>query len=119
MDLVLIIISLIAAGGFIAGAVLFGLGIRGRRLDRHPVCKRCKYDLMGIPYFSPRCPECGSLLLSKAVVIGNRQRRGRPILFGISLMLAIGSLTASTLYSSVATDFARYRPVWWLRAELK
>ena len=61
----------------LAGAVLLVIGLRGRRVGDHPVCRRCGFDLFGNPA-AARCPECGADLgVSGAVRTGHlRRRRG-------------------------------------------
>ncbi|QQE13708.1 hypothetical protein JD969_09675 [Planctomycetota bacterium] len=38
--------------------------IRGKRIDRHPLCRKCNYDLTGLPDPLTNCPECGHNLTS-------------------------------------------------------
>lgn len=71
-----LLISLIVAL-FIFGVALAVWGKRGRRLDRHRLCSKCRYDLTGSPKEEvANCPECGAeLSRHRAVKIGNRQPR--------------------------------------------
>jgi hypothetical protein len=39
---------------------LLFLGWRGRVVGSQPVCRRCGFDLTGLPVTSTACPECGS-----------------------------------------------------------
>lgn len=62
----------------IAGVVLLGWAWRGRRVDDHPVCRKCRFDLYGLPE-PEACPECGAALGGAgAVRIGNRRRHTEP-----------------------------------------
>src|SRR5262245_40441147 len=73
---------------FIVGLVLLWLGWRGRRLDDHPWCRRCKFDLYGRWPSASVCPECGKELhRRRAVRIG--QRRKRPIVIFVSALILI------------------------------
>src|SRR5215208_2333842 len=56
------------------------LARRGRRIDDHPLCRKCGFDLFGLPGTSHNCPECGrDLRRRRATRIGHRQRH-RPLL---------------------------------------
>lgn len=41
------------------GLALFWRGWRGRRIDNHPWCRKCRFDLKGLWPGAARCPECG------------------------------------------------------------
>jgi hypothetical protein len=72
----------------IAAVVALYYGYRGRKLDNHPICAECKFDLFGLPHTSTVCPECGQSLQTRvAILIGNRERRSGLILLGIALLL--------------------------------
>ncbi|HYO10382.1 MAG TPA: hypothetical protein VER17_15540 [Tepidisphaeraceae bacterium] len=45
--------------------VLLVLGMRGRRVDDHPVCRRCGFDLVGPPGGTATCSECGADLVDR------------------------------------------------------
>src|SRR5688500_20138720 len=62
----------------LAGMLFVRLGLRGKRVDDHPLCRRCGFDLFGLPEGATECSECGADLSVrwKAVRIGNRHRRG-------------------------------------------
>lgn len=57
------------------GAALLWLGIRGRRVGEHPTCRRCGFDLRGLPGAAERCPECGAGLAKKNAIARGRRRR--------------------------------------------
>ena len=76
-----------------AAGVVVGLrGLRARTLDDHPICRRCKYDLFGLPDDRRQCPECGAELTEAgAVTIGHRAPRPRAMITGFVLFwLALG-----------------------------
>lgn len=55
------------------GIVLAWWGRRGKIIDQHPVCRACRFDLVGRPSESERCPECGADLRGQnAIAVGNR-----------------------------------------------
>ena len=62
------------------GMCLLAVGLRGRRVNDHPVCRRCKFDLVGLYPDAGRCPECGAPLSGRAVRRGVRMYR--PLLAG-------------------------------------
>lgn len=114
---------LIVAGGvgLCVGLGLLIAGIRGRRLDDHPVCRGCRFDLAGVFPGRKVCPECGaSLGAARAVRKGNRRRRPRVLALG-AVLLAIGvGATGGGVYSSAAgVNWNRYKPVWLLLVEAR
>lgn len=100
--LVLIPALLLAVSGF-----LLFVALRGTRIDDHPVCRACRFDLSGLDGVglaqSPvTCPECGTDVASPAAIRrGNRRRRrGRifasGVLTAMTLALFAGALWAAT-----------------------
>jgi hypothetical protein len=101
------------------GAVLLLSSIRGRRIDDHPICRGCGFDLVGIYPAIPRCPECGDALSTGSVRIGNRRRHPAAIIAS-AIVLALG-LTASGLAMASTfgnDDLDRLKPEWLLMKEL-
>lgn len=72
------------------GVVLAFWGKRGKPIDEHPVCRKCRFDLVGRPPGSDRCPECGADLGRKrSITTGNRKpQRSAIIIGGCSSILA-------------------------------
>ena len=94
---------------------------RGRRIDDHPHCRKCGYDLFGSPGDAKACPECGAdLKLRKAVRMGARRKRPIFFIFGLLVFLmtaALGSLHATQTAEKLG--WQRVKPVWWLVREAK
>jgi hypothetical protein len=61
----------IAVFGSILALATIIIGRRGFRIDDHPLCRRCRFDLSGIPLTT--CPECGGGIVESNVLIGNRR----------------------------------------------
>ncbi len=105
--------------GFVVGLGLLWFGLRGRQIDDHPWCRKCKYDLVGSPEVPAICPECGvNLKKQRSVRIG--QRRKRPALSALATVVLI--LTVSTAgwvgwRESRDFDWNTVKPVWWLKRE--
>jgi hypothetical protein len=96
--------------------VLLYVGLRGRPVNDHPICRRCGFDLVGRPADSTRCPECGADLgARRAVRIGARQRRGRLVVTAL-LLLAPSLACVGFLTWAEVSGFllVRHKPVWWL-----
>ncbi|MCA9311670.1 MAG: hypothetical protein KDA21_10725 [Phycisphaerales bacterium] len=106
-------LSLVPSMMGLAGLVLIGVGWRSRRLDRHPVCAACRYDLHGLPDRPKLCAECGSdLTLPRATRIGNRAHRPRLLTTGFLLFISGGMLLLLTASGHLTT------PTWWLRSQV-
>ncbi len=115
----LITIAFIGLAGL--GLALFWRGWRGRRIDDHPQCRRCGFDLFGSPRDSARCPECGaSLDAPRAVQFGRRKRRPVVISLG-TLFVALALTWFGILASGLLANFNwnRCKPAWWLAIEAR
>jgi len=105
----------------LAGMLFVRLGLRGKRVDDHPLCRRCGFDLFGLPEGATKCSECGADLSVrwKAVRIGNRHRRGGLAAVGALLLIfGMGGFTLVTTVSWTGTDVNAWKPVWLLAREL-
>ena len=52
----MLIMLLLLIAAFLTGIILGIIGLRGRRIDDHPLCRKCKYDLVGtaqLPLIAP------------------------------------------------------------------
>ncbi|MEM7809093.1 MAG: hypothetical protein AAF561_13370 [Planctomycetota bacterium] len=104
-----LLLPTILAVGVAVGVALLLVGLRGRRIDDHPLCRHCRRDLFGLAKTS-RCPSCGRFSRSK--LRGNRRRRPWIVALGLSLVL-VGSLPPCLLLLEAVTqlDFGRAKPV--------
>jgi len=107
------VVGPIAAVLALLGAALVALGVRGRRVDDHPICRGCGFDCQGVyPRRSVWCPECGCCLTpaNTGVRRGRRERRSLVMLSGAGLLaMAAVLLLPPDLLSS--TTFAPSRAV--------
>jgi hypothetical protein len=78
------------------GLGLIRIGARGRRLDSHPLCPSCDFDLVGHFVATSRnanatqvvCPECGwSSGDGQPLRRGNKSPRPSPLIIGIAMAL--------------------------------
>ena len=103
-----------------AGLALTLLGLRGRRVDDHPLCRRCGFDLTGNPDAAV-CNECGAdLTRKKAIRIGHRARRKLPLAAGLAVLvpcLVIAAIAGYIIARGV--DVQAYKPAWLLSRELR
>src|SRR5215218_3121633 len=100
----ILVILIVPALAMTAGIVLILFGTRGRRVDDHPLCRRCGFDLTGRPQTSDRCPECGAdLSAHRAIRIGRRTRRPWSIALGIVFVL-LSLIAATFVIRSRASD---------------
>lgn len=89
-------------GGLLLGVVLLWLGLRGRRVNRHPVCRWCSFDLEGVYPASPTCPECGAgLKRTRAVRIGVRRRLWPVVLLAAPLILLPAATFGLAFFAAV------------------
>jgi ribosomal protein L37E len=105
---------------FAVSTVLVLIALRGRRVNDHPLCRRCGFDLFGKPPESTVCSECGADLgRRRAVRVGQRERQ-RWLLQVAGPMLAISVGWSGLLGWDAArlTDWNRHKPVWWLMREV-
>jgi hypothetical protein len=101
---------------FVGGLVLLWLGWRGRRLDDHPWCRRCKFDLYGRWPGATVCPECGSVLnRPRAVRTGHRRKRPVLLLTSAIILTPLFVPAGQNLWHEAVTlDSIRIAPTWWL-----
>lgn len=121
--LLIFIVLVVGSGGLLALVV----GLRGWRVDDHPLCRKCRYDLSG--HIDPhprhlsrgergmRCPECGADLTGRrALRIGTRRRRPRVAVGGLFfLVLALGAGGYVGYRETRDYDWNRIKPLWLLK----
>ncbi len=103
------------------GLALAVIGWRGRKIDDHPVCRKCRFDLAGVYPANKTCPECGrDLAGERSVRIGNRRKRRLPLGVGAGLLavaLIFGGLFVTVLVGGPALN--PYKPMWLLGIEAR
>lgn len=109
----ILVIGLLLGG---LGLALFAWGWRGRRLDDHPVCRRCRYDLTGVYPRIVRCPECGVKLVdARRIRVGNRGKRVRLILSGLFVIALAGAVFGVEKWATAhGFKWAKIKPTWLL-----
>lgn len=103
-------------GAVLLGVVLMVVGWRGRRLNRHPICRSCGFDLEGTLPQGVTCPECGAgLKRPNAFRVGARRKRWITVAVGVLLVL-LPMATIGVVGFGVLTgkDFNTYKPTWLL-----
>ena len=114
-DLITIAFIFLAA----LGLALASRGWRGRRIDNHPWCRKCRFDLHGLWPGAARCPECGiDLERIDAVELGQRIRRPVSTVVGALLLALCAAWLGIGVWRVVAPiDWTTYKPDWWLDRE--
>ena len=99
-----------------ATLLLFMLGLRGRRIDNHPLCRRCGFDLFGLPPDGRRCSECGADLERSRGVRRGRRQSFRWIVWpaASALVLQLGFLGIAAYVVARHLDLNARKPTWWL-----
>ena len=103
----------------VASALITLWGMRGRRVDDHPLCRRCGFDLFGRAEGATNCSECGAdLRRRRAIRTGHRVRRRRVIAAGTPVLLAaIGWLGVAGWGRAKGVDWNQHKPYWLLERE--
>jgi predicted RNA-binding Zn-ribbon protein involved in translation (DUF1610 family) len=97
------------------------LGIRGRRVNEHPVCRACRFNLSGLAPVALACPECGASLASpRAIRVGERRRIARLVLAAV-VLLGAGAfcVTAGAWKRIAALDMQSLKPFSMLSSEAR
>jgi hypothetical protein len=105
----------VAAGSACGAAILLALGLRGQRVDDHPICRRCGFDLFGRTARELACRECGADLTRwRALRAGSRARNPTALL--AAAVLLVVAATASEAYAWVRADgeWIRYSRLDWV-----
>ena len=105
----------IAVAASCGAVTLLMIGLRGRRLDDHPICRRCGFDLYGRGPRDLACWECGADLTRRgAIQLGSRVRN--PIALTGSFALVLVAVAAVAQFASVRVDgnWRAYAPTNWL-----
>ena len=103
------------------GVVLLVLGLRGRRLNRRPTCRSCRFDLSGTLPDGVTCPECGAgLKRERAVRIGQRRRMWLVATVGALLVVLPTGAIATTVYAVLTgAEVNHFKPVGLLLWEAR
>ncbi len=104
----------------VLGLLLVVFGWRGRRINNHPVCRQCRFDLDGIRELVT-CPECGAgLKRPGSTRRGVRKRMWSAVTVGALMVLLPGSAIGVVLFAALTgVDSAAYKPVWLLTFEAR
>jgi hypothetical protein len=107
----IVILALIFTFAF--GLMMLVAGLRGRRLNDHPVCKWCRFDLEGVYPECVTCPECGAgLKRDGAVRLGVRRRMPVFILAGALLAaVPVAPFGAVAWALLTGTNIDTYKPL--------
>jgi hypothetical protein len=94
-------------------------GSRGRRVNDHPVCRGCKFDLVGTYPDMSLCPECGKKCSHKTVRIGMKRKRPGLVFAGAALIaLLLAANSAVIVWNARGYDWTYFAPTPWLIARL-
>jgi hypothetical protein len=110
------LLTRLSAATLVCSLILLFIARRGRRIDDHPVCRKCRFDLFGLPPDHPNCPECGrSLTRRRAKRTGNRRRIQWLARLAILLLLcSTGWLGFVGVRRARAVNLNAYKSVAWL-----
>ena len=93
--------------------------LRGKRIDDHPVCRKCGYDLSGATEPYDKCSECGAdLTANRAIRIGNRKKRiGSAVVTGAVVLIAAVLFVMTMINAFGNSNLNAYKPFWLLKLE--
>lgn len=115
------LIAIAAIVCFGAGVALIVLGWRGKRINDHPACRGCGFDLSNVLPRGVTCPECGAgLKRAKGVRYG--QRRRRPIVLAVGVVLGVVPLAligALALGVVAGVNLNAHKPFWMLAWQVR
>ena len=85
----------------VIGMLVFILALRGRMVERGSFCRRCRFDLAGLPTEPPasKCPECGADIAVPRATRPDLRRR-RPIVLTLGIVLLLSGLTLMGIVAS-------------------
>jgi hypothetical protein len=117
MPVALFILVPLAALALSAGLLAFAL--RGRRVDDHPICRKCGFDLFGKPLGSTVCSECGAnLTRPRAGRRGRRERRATLLAVAAPvLMICLAWFALLGWGAARGTNWNGHKPAAWLMRE--
>jgi hypothetical protein len=100
------------------GVRLVVRGLVGGRIDDHPICRRCGFDLVGYPN-AANCAECGAeLKAAGAIRRGHRKRDRMALASGLIICTPVVLLFAIVIGASLLkVNWNSYKPLWLLRTE--
>src|SRR4051794_21261686 len=109
----------LASASIVVFAVALHYALRGKRVNDHPICRRCGFDVFGRPGGSNTCSECGADLAGRdAIRVGRRERRrGLARVAGSGMFMSAVVLTGVGWVQVRGVDFQHHKPVWWLARE--
>lgn len=111
----------VVLGVLVVGVLLMWVGWRGRRLNRHPMCRDCGFDLDGAYPAVVTCPECGAgLRRARGVRVGARRRMMSLVAVGgLMVVLALAPLGATIYATMTGANINPSKPTWLLLVESK
>jgi hypothetical protein len=107
--------AIIPVGATAISLLLLRRALKGRRVDDHPVCAKCRYDLFGLSA-PATCPECGAdLARPRAIDIGRRTPRPLVVYTALAtLLLSLAALAFWTRTTYQVFSLDTNKPTWWL-----
>jgi hypothetical protein len=112
---------IVLVGSLVLGLLLVCAGRRGYRINTHPTCRQCSFDLHGVYPGAVTCPECGAGIKQERFVrIGVRRRL--PVLTGVGAILMILPIMpfGVALYAAMTgVNINQYKPMGLLLWEVK
>lgn len=105
----------------VIGAATIALGRRGRRINDHPACRQCGFDLLAHYPGANNCPECGAgIKLARFVVKGQRKRMWSLIALGTPLVVLPLATIGIVLFAGLThKNINAYKPLGLLLWEAK
>jgi len=103
----------------LTGLVMLVVGLRGKKVDDHPHCRRCRFDLNHRWPDTTTCPECGHTHTKRRPRQGMRQREPRRVVCAMPVLTIALAMLLAFAGGNLGVNLNKYKPLGWLMWEVR